>query len=168
VVFDETLRDTIPSPQGPPLLEDDDCDDDYEIVPNPIPQAPTTEIIDTIQDYPDEPVAPTRTMQLELERVARIAMAPRSRSEKAQAAKAFALNLEDEFASEVILLVVFEPSSYNHAMKSPERPLYRKAIESEYLSLTNNATWKLVTYLGTMKVIDSMWKLNSRGTRPET
>ena len=106
MVFDETLRDTIPSPQGPPLLEDDDCDDDYENFPNPIPQAPTTEIIDTIQDYPDEPVAPTRTMQLELERVARIAMAPRSRSEKAQAARAFALNLEDDFASEVILLAV--------------------------------------------------------------
>ena len=77
--------------------------------------------------------------------------------EKAQAAKAFALNLEDDFASEVILLVVSEPS-YNQAMKSPERPLWRKPVESEYLSLTNNETWKLVPYLGTMKVIGSMWK----------
>ena len=93
-----------------------------------------------LKGHPDEPVAPTRTMQLELERVARIAMAPRSRSERAQAAKAFALNLEDDFASEVILLVVSEPSSYNQAMKNPERPLWRKAVESEYLSLTNNET----------------------------
>jgi hypothetical protein len=123
VVFDETWRDTIPSPQGPPLLEDDDYDDNYEIVPNPIPQTHGAEIIDTIEEDPDEAVAPTRTLQLELERVARIAMAPRSRSERAQVAKAFDLNLEDDFASEVILLVVFEPSSYNQAMKSPERPL---------------------------------------------
>ena len=97
-------------------------------------------------------------MQLELERVARIAMAHRSRSERAQAAKAFALNLEDDFASEVILLAVFEPSSYNLAMKSLERPLWRETIESEYLSLANNETWKLVPCLGTMKVVGSMWK----------
>ncbi len=122
MVFDETWRDTIPSPQGPPIFEDDVYDDDYEIVPNLISQAPAEESVDTTEEYPDEPVAPTRTMQLELERVARITTDPRSRNER-QAAKAFALNLEDDFASVVILLVVSEPSFYNQAMKSPEKPL---------------------------------------------
>jgi hypothetical protein len=40
VVFGETWRDTIPSSQGPPLPEDNDYDDDYEVVPlsSPLPQ----------------------------------------------------------------------------------------------------------------------------------
>jgi len=65
---------------------------------------------------------------------------------------------DSPLTSEVILLAVSEPSSYKQVMKSPKKPLWRKAIESGYLSISDNATWKLVPYLGTMKVIGSMWK----------
>jgi hypothetical protein len=84
----------------------------------------------------------------------------------AQDAKAFALNTEDNADPEVILLVVSESVSYNQAMKTPENPVRKKAVEAEYLSLTRNSAWELVPYMGTMKVIGSMWNLNSRGTRP--
>jgi len=43
VVFDEAWRDNMPSSLGPPLPEYDDYDDDYEIVPLPIPHVPTLE-----------------------------------------------------------------------------------------------------------------------------
>ncbi len=131
VVFDETWRDTIPSPPGPPIPEDDVYDDDYEIIPLPIQQEPTVEISDVSKEDPDEPEAPTRYMQLELDRIARVVAAPRTRSERAQVAKASALNIEDEPVSEVVLLAVSEPSSYNQAMKIPEKPLWRKAVEAE-------------------------------------
>ncbi len=94
MVFDETWRDNILSSPGPPLPEDDDYDDDYEIVPLLVPQVPTMEGSNVHEEdstqLPSD--VPTRTMQLELERIARIAEAPRNRSEKAQAARAFTLN----------------------------------------------------------------------------
>ncbi len=43
-------------------------------------------------------------------------------------------------------------------MKSLEKLLWRKAVESEYFSLTDSSTWEHVPYLGTIKVIGSMWK----------
>jgi histone deacetylase 1/2 len=43
-------------------------------------------------------------------------------------------------------------------MKGPDKLLWEKAIESEYLSLITNLTWDLVKYSGTMKVIGCMWK----------
>jgi hypothetical protein len=156
VIFDETWRDTLPSPQGPPIPENDIYDDDdCEVVSPPPVHEPSDANIDS---DPQETEAPSRTMQLELERTARIAADPRSRSERAQAAKAFALNAEDNDDPEVILLAVSEPVSYNQAMKTPEKPMWKKAVEAEYLSLTRNSTWDLVPYLGTMKVIGSMWK----------
>ncbi len=93
-----------------------------------------------------------------MERIVCIAVAPWTRSEKEDVAKAFALNLDDESVSEVNLLAVSQPSSYNKVMKSPEKPLWRKAVESEYLSLTICSTWELDPYLGTMRIIGSMWK----------
>ncbi len=36
--------------------------------------------------------------------------------------------------------------------------MWKKPVEAEYLSLSRNSTWELVPYLGTMKVIGSMWK----------
>ena len=64
MVCDETWRDTIPSPQGPPLLEDDDYDDDYEVAPLSIPQVPTVEISDVHEEDRNEPSTdvPTRAM----------------------------------------------------------------------------------------------------------
>ncbi len=64
VVFNETWRDTIPSTQGPPLPEDDDYDDDYEVVPLPIPQVPNVETGDLPKKDLGEPSTDvtTRTM----------------------------------------------------------------------------------------------------------
>jgi len=108
-VFDETWRDSLTSSPGPPIPEDDDYDDDYEIVSPLEPQAPTTESNDVQEGNPD---VPTRVMQLELERLDNITDNPRSRSEKAQASRSFALNSEDDSSVEVILLAVTKPSSY--------------------------------------------------------
>jgi hypothetical protein len=73
VVFDETWRDTFPSPQGPPIPEDDIYDDDdWEVVPPLAVQEPN----DANEEDPKEIEAPTRTMQLEPERTARIGTDP--------------------------------------------------------------------------------------------
>jgi hypothetical protein len=78
VVFDEIWRDNIPSSPGPPLPEDDDYDDDYEVVPLLVPQVPTIEGSDVHEkdstQLPSD--VPTRTMQLELERIGRIVQLP--------------------------------------------------------------------------------------------
>ena len=86
---------------------------------------------DVNEEDPEEIEAPTRIMQLELERTARIDAYPRSRSERAQVAKAFTLNTEDDADPEEILLAVSEPVSYNQAMKTPEKPMWKKAVEAE-------------------------------------
>ena len=106
VIFDETWRDSLPSSPGPPIPEDDDYDDDYETVSSLEPQAPSSESIDYQDNNSD---VPTRVMQLELDRLGRIADNPRSRSERAHGSRSFALNSEDDSSAEVILLAVNLP-----------------------------------------------------------
>ena len=57
MVFDEAWRDTLPSPQGPPIPEDDIYDDtDWEDDSPPIAQAPGA----TTEENPETIEAPTR------------------------------------------------------------------------------------------------------------
>jgi hypothetical protein len=79
VIFDEAWRDSLPSSPGPPIPEDDDYGDDYEIVFPHEPQA-TPENSDAQADNFD---VPTRLEQLERDRLDRIIDNPRSRSERA-------------------------------------------------------------------------------------
>jgi hypothetical protein len=74
-------------------------------------------------------VAPTRLERLELERVARIAKAPQTRSECVQAYQA---GLIDDIPSlgTVALVVVCEPASYLRAMRSPEQSKWEAAVNA--------------------------------------
>ncbi len=96
--------------------------------------------------------APTRKEQRHPERIARISEAPRTRSERSQAAQ------EQPPVTESILLAVSEPSSYRRAIMGPDKSEWVKAIEAEYAFLKANSVWKLIPYLSHMKVIGSMWK----------
>ena len=106
-------------------------------------------------------VVPTRLERLELERVARIAKAPRTRSERAQAFQADPI-YDMHFSGEVALTVVCEAASYLKAMKSLENPMWEATIQVEYRFLTSNSTWDLMPYSRDVKVIGSMWKFKSK------
>ena len=58
----------------------------------------------------------------------------------------------------MVLLAVGEPISYDRAMKSEEKDLWKTAVQSEYKSLLSNSTWDLIPYAPRMTVIGIAWK----------
>jgi hypothetical protein len=113
------------------------------------------------QELPIQP--PSRTEQLELERIVRVTEQPRSRSEwaaqaLAQAAVAALLNSEETPEDNVVLTAIGEPTSYTRAMRSEEKEQWRTAVQSEYDSLLSNSTWDSIPYEPGMTVIGSAWK----------
>jgi Reverse transcriptase (RNA-dependent DNA polymerase)/gag-polypeptide of LTR copia-type/GAG-pre-integrase domain/Integrase core domain len=52
---------------------------------------------------------------------------------------------------------IYEPNTYNQAMKSPDAELWRKAAEEEINSLNANGTWDIVPLPPDRKAIGSKW-----------
>ena len=78
--------------------------------------------------------------QVELERITRISDAPRSRSERAQASRATALNDEAQPAYESVFLAIAEPRSFKRAIRGDEKLNWELAIKSKYDSLVSYKT----------------------------
>ena len=113
---------------------------------------------EAVGDPPAAPeVVPTRLERLELKRVERIAKAPRTHSERAQA---YQEGMIDDMPSQgrIALALVCKHASYFKPMRSPEKPMWKAKANADYLSLTSNSTWELFSYSRDMKVIGSMWK----------
>lgn len=55
------------------------------------------------------------------------------------------------------MLAIYEPQSYNDAMKTPEKDQWVDAMREEYVSLVKNNTWCLVDLPKGEPVIDNRW-----------
>jgi hypothetical protein len=138
-----------PSISLPPQTDEEEGEEEDEgtvpsdPAPFPVHQDPVKPGDAPPEELPDPPmapeVAPTRLERLQLERIARIAEAPRTRSERAQAYQA-GLIADMPSLGTAALAAVCEPASYLRAMRSPEKSKWEAVVNEEYRSLTSNST----------------------------
>jgi len=153
VVFNELWRPTVPSA----VSYDTDSTESLAQL------ARDAAILDQADEPDQEPLPQSSTPtsrfdQLELERIVRIAEAPRTRSERAHQAQLDQASTSAASEEEIALPAVTEPASYRRAMSGPESTQWQLAARTEIDSHASNGTWDLVPYRPTMRVIGSMWK----------
>ena len=113
VVFDELRRKNVAVPAR--ITENT-----AEFDPEDNPLSPG-EVHESLTPKEPEVTSPSKTKQLELERIISIIEAPRTRSERAQSARASELNREVNPSDVAILLAITEPTSYPRAVKVEEK-----------------------------------------------
>ena len=117
--------------------------------------------LDQLEETENEPIAhspspPSRLVQLELERIVRIAEAPQTRNERARVAQEEPVKNAATFEDEFALPTVVEPSSYRRAVNGTENAQWQRATRAEIDSHLTNVTWKLIPCKIKMRVIGSM------------